>query len=198
MDVFMIADLATQPRFLLPMLFPVMAYLGWRWDGGSGRLRNHFLAVLGIDVVGFLLAMALEAQPIDGALVNVLQGVTLLVVAVLMYAVWRWFDWSPLVQGWALVAAVSVLVWLPARTVFTLSGGVLIPTATLLYLVTQRRVLAVLLPIPAFRVVVAVTTEGFGTVDVLIALALAVAAVGVVALGWSADADDVLATLARG
>ncbi|MFC6954363.1 hypothetical protein [Halorubellus litoreus] len=189
MDVFRLADLATQPRFLLPMLFPVMAYLGWRW-GGGGRLRNHLLAVLGIDVAGFLLAMALEAQPIDGDLVNVLQGVALLAVAVLMYAVWRWFDWSSLVQGWALVAAVSVLVWLPARTVFTLSGGVIIPTATLLYLATQRRVLAVLLPIPAFRVVVAVTREGFGAVDVLVALSLAAGAVAFVLLGWDSDADS--------
>lgn len=189
MDVFRLADLATQPRFLLPMLFPVMAYLGWRWDGG-GRLRNHLLAVLGIDVAGFLLAMALEAQSIDGDLVNVLQGVALLAVAALMYAVWRWFDWSPLVQGWALVAAVGVLVWLPARTVFTLSGGVIIPCATLLYLATQRRVLAVLLPIPAFRVVVAVTQEGFGAVDVLVALSLAVGAVAFVVLGWEPDADS--------
>ncbi|QIO23225.1 hypothetical protein [Haloarcula sp. JP-L23] len=195
-DAFRLADLATQPRFLLPILFPVMAYLGWRWDGG-GRLRNHLLAVLGIDVVGSLLATVLESQPIDGSLVNALQGVALLVVAVIMYTVWRRFDWSPLVQGWALVAAVSIVAWLPARTVFTLSGGVIVPTATLLYLATQRRVLAVLLPIPALRVVVSVMREGYGVFDVLAALCLAVGVVAFVLIGWSADADRMLAVSVR-
>lgn len=175
-SAFRLFDLATQPRFILPLLFPILAYLGWYWER-VGRLRNYLLAVLVINVGGFLLAMALEAQPLPADLINTLQGVALLFVAVAIYGVWRWRGWSTFVQGWALVAAVSVALWLPARTVFTLSGGVLIPIASFVYLARYDRRLAPLLFVGVFRIVVGVVREGFTALDVVVALTLAVAAV---------------------
>lgn len=182
--LFRILDLATQPRILLPVLFPVMASLGWRRDR-TGRLRQYLLAALAIDGLGFLLAMGIEALPLESSLINTLQGVALVIVALTIFGVWHYNEWSTFVQGWALVAAVSVAVWLPARQVFTLSGGVLIPTASVLYLVWEDWRLAPLVGIPVFRVAVGGLREGYTAVDVVVALLLSVATVLFVRGTWS-------------
>lgn len=179
-------DLMTQPRFLLPTVFPFMVYLGWTYEGG-GALTDHLWAALLIALGGWLGAMAIEYQPfvqISDGTVNELQGVLLFVVAAAIYATWSLNGWPSFVQGFGLVAATAVSLWLPARRVLNLSGGVIFPTAVFAYMAVSDPRLSPLLAVLVIRVPVALEIEdltpvetavgvGLGCISVLLVLGLA-------------------------
>lgn len=167
-------DLMTQPRFLLPTVFPFIVYLGWLTEG-LGSLRNHLFAALLIALGGWLGAMAVEYQPLvpisDGT-VNEIQGGLLFVVAATIYAVWSQNGWPQVVQGFGLVAGTAVALWLPARQFLNLSGGVIFPTAVFVYLTLQQLWLAPLLFVLAIRIPVALTIEDLTPFETSVGLSL--------------------------
>lgn len=174
-------DLLTQPRFLLPTVFPVIVYLGWTYEGGS--LSTHLVAALLIALGGWVGAMIIEYQPfvpISDGTVNELQGVLLCVVAAVIYGTWSLYGWPSFVQGFGLVAATAVFLWLPARQVFTLSGGVIFPTAVFMYMALVDLRLLPLLLVLAVRIPVALKIENLTPLETAIGVSLGCLSVALV------------------
>ncbi|QIO23224.1 hypothetical protein [Haloarcula sp. JP-L23] len=175
-------DYSTQPRFLLPVLFPFVTYLGWLRDPAA-PLMDHVLAAIAIALVGWIGAMFVEYQPfvpLEDDTVNDIQGVMLAVVAGLIYVVWNHFGWSDLVQGWALVGAIAVFLWLPTRRLLTLSGGVIFPTAVFVYLSVIESSFIPLLLVPALRVPVALKIENLTYFETVVGLSMGIVSVVIV------------------
>lgn len=167
-------DLMTQPRFLLPTMFPFIVYLGWTTDS-TAPLTAQLLAAVGIALVGWFGAMAVEYQPlvpIEDATVNEIQGAMLFVVAAVIYAVWSYNAWPSVVQGFGLVSGLAVALWLPARRVLNLSGGVIFPTALFAFLTAHDLRLAPLLLLLAIRVPVALKIEDLTPFETTVGLTL--------------------------
>ncbi|SNZ15002.1 hypothetical protein SAMN06269185_2344 [Natronoarchaeum philippinense] len=167
-------DLMTQPRFLLPTAFPFIVYLGWTMDS-SASLSAQLLAALGIALGGWFGAMAVEYQPfvpLEDGTINEIQGGLLFVVAAVIYGVWSYNAWPAVVQGFGLVSGVAVALWLPARRVLNLSGGVIFPTALFVFLTLQDLRLAPLLVVLAIRVPVALTIEDLSPLETTVGLTL--------------------------
>ncbi|MCU4742496.1 hypothetical protein OB955_11935 [Halobacteria archaeon AArc-m2/3/4] len=187
LDYLKLFDYATQPRFLLPILFPFIVYLGWLRES-AGSLELHLLAALAIALGGWLGAMIVEYQPflaIEDGTVNEIQGMLLFVVAGTIYLLWNQNGWPVFVQHWALVAATAVALWLPARFVLDLSGGVIFPTAVFVYLAFMDFRFAPLLVIPVLRVPVALKIEDLSPLEAAVGLGLGVVSVATVLLATS-------------
>lgn len=167
-------DLMTQPRFLLPTVFPFIVALGWYGDT-TGSLSSHLFAAVLISLGGWLAAMIVEYQPVvplaDGT-INEIQGVLLFVVAAAIYVVWNQNGWPLLVQGFGMVSATAVALWLPARQVLNLSGGVIFPTALFVYLTLSHFWLAPLLLVLVIRIPVALTIEDLTPLETVVGVSL--------------------------
>ena len=178
-------DLATQPRFLLPTVFPFIVYLGWTYEAAAGSLGIHLLAALAIALVGWAGAMFIEYQPffpLSKGAVNEFQGALLFLVAGLIFLVWNLNGWPTFVQGFGLVAALAVALWLPARQFLELSGGVIFPTTVFIYMASQDPRLAPLLLVLAIRVPVALKIEDLSPFETAVGLTLGVVSVASVLL----------------